>query len=167
MVSWTPQQLREWHVQCMDLLVQNPAITYDELGQILGVHKQSVMLVVNSDLFQAKLKERRERRSDTIDRTVMQRLDNLAKVSIDHLEERIKRQRQLLGLDEVRETAEMALRGLGYISNAPRQETHAHVSVVVAREDLVAARALMKREHTGEKDPVAAGALIDVEQTGT
>jgi hypothetical protein len=155
----------------MDLLVSNPAITYEELGQILGVHKQSVMLVVNSDLFQAKLRERRERRSDTVDRTVMQRLDSLAKVTIDHLEERIKKQRQLLGLDEVRETAEMALRGLGYISNAPRQETHAHVSVVVAREDLAAARALMKREHTGADtgtvsgDP--AGTVIDVEQTGT
>jgi hypothetical protein len=172
MVSWTPQQLREWHVQCMDLLVQNPAITYEELGEILGVHKQSVMLVVNSDLFQVKLRERRERRSAVVDKSVLERLDSLAKVSIDQLEERIKKQRQLLGLDEVRETAEMALRGLGFISNAPRQENHAHISVVVAREDLAAARALMKREHIGEATAglsaaPATGELIDAEQTGT
>jgi len=141
----------------MDLLIAAPAITYEEIAQELGVHKQSVMLVVNSDLFQAKLRDRRDRRQSSVDRTVLERVEAVAKASLDNLEDRIKRQRHLLGLDEVRETAEMALRGLGYISNAPRITNAAtQISVVVSKGDLAAARAMMPK-----------GDVIDVEPTGT
>jgi hypothetical protein len=160
MVSWTPQQLREWHEQLMDMLIANPTATYEQLGAALNVHKQSVMLVVNSDLFQAKLRDRREMRQASVDRSVLQRVEDLAKVSLENLEDKIKKQRHLLGLDEVRETAEMALRGLGYISNTPRQAAPSvNISVVVGRDDLAAARSLMQREHQGE--------VLDVQPTGT
>jgi hypothetical protein len=152
MVSWTPQQLREWHEQCMDLLIANPSVTYEQLGRILDVHKQTVMLVVNSDLFQAKLRDRREKRQSAVDRSVLDRVESLAKISLDGLEEKIRKQRSLLGLDEMRETAEMALRGLGYISNAPRVSVApTQISVVINREDLASARAMMPQIIDAEK----------------
>lgn len=158
MVSWTPQQLREWHEQCMDLLISAPALTYEQLAEMLGVHKQSVYLVVNSDLFQAKLRDRRERRQDKVDRSVLDRVESLAKASLDGLEEKIRKQRSILGLDEMRETAEMALRGLGYISNAPRVSmAPTNISVVIGRDDLAAARNMMQSK----------GELIDAKPTGT
>lgn len=144
MVSWTPQQLREWHEQLMELLVATPTLTYEQLANMLDVHKQSVMLVVNSDLFQAKLRERREARQKLLDRTIVERIESVAKVSLDALETKIKRQRELLGLDEVRETAEMALRGLGYISNAPKVNNQTQINVLLSKDDLAQARSLMK-----------------------
>ena len=147
MVSWTPQQLREWHIRLMDMLVANPTATYEQLAMELNVHKQSVMLVVNCDLFQEELRRRRGLRSEAVDKSVLERVEAVAKVSLDTLEKKIKEQRILLGLDEVRETAEMALRGLGYISNAPKQTVQAQINVVVNRDDLASARDLMdKRE---------------------
>jgi len=131
----------------MDLLIANPAITYEEIGNIIGVHKQSVGMVVNSDLFQAKLRDRRERRQAQVDRTVLDRVESLAKISLDGLEEKIRKQRTILGLDEMRETAEMALRGLGYISTAPRVAiAPTQVNVIVGKDDLAAARALMGKQ---------------------
>lgn len=144
----------------MDLLVAQPALTYEEIGQMLHVHKQSVMIVVNSDLFQAKLKERRAARQAAVDRSVLERIEGLAKISLDALEKKIKEQRVLLGLDEVRETAEMALRGLGFIQDGPKNSTATQINISLSREDLANARKLMSKDENG-------GTTIDVQPART
>jgi hypothetical protein len=83
MVNWTPQQLREWHIQAMDLLVANPAISYEEMAKVLDVHPQSVRLVVTSDLFQAKLKDRREARHSQVERSVLERVERERRGKLD------------------------------------------------------------------------------------
>ena len=71
-------------------------------------------IIVNSDLFQAKLAARRADLASEVGATVRDRLGGLAGQSLEAIGERIEREKEKIPIGELRETAEMALHALGY-----------------------------------------------------
>jgi hypothetical protein len=147
-MAWEPTQLREWHEQVMDFMILNPRATYDEIAQAFNSHPQSIGCIIRSDLFQARLRERRERRGEAVQDRIMAKLGKLAETSVDALQMRIERERQALGIADIRDTAEMALHGLGYGKPVGPQRATQEVNlqvVMVSKDELAAARSIMRR----------------------
>lgn len=139
------QSMKNWHLMIIDYVLLNPAATQQEIGDHFGYTRETVNLVMNSDLFQAKLEERREEFRAKVDGTAIDRLEGkiagLAEDSVDLLRDKIQQERAIIGLDATRETAEMALKALGYgapkISKTVNNNTQV---VVVSKDDLARAR---------------------------
>ncbi len=77
----------------------------------------------------------------------MQKLGKLAETSVDALQMRIEREKAALGLGDIRDTAEMALHGLGYgkpVGQSKPAEVNLQV-VMVSKDELAAARRIMRR----------------------
>lgn len=127
----------------LDYLISNPEMKKGELAAEMGVSQSWLSVVINSDLFQMKLDERREELKSAIIGSVKDKMQGLADLALDRLLEQVeetKDPRVLL------DTADKMLDRIGY---ARKQEgaggatggdgsTHNHLHVNV--NDLDSAR---------------------------
>lgn len=149
---WEPQKLQQWYEVLMDFYILNPTATAEEAATALMVHPQTVNLVRNSDLWQRRFAERRQAFIDKADDLGLSRLQGkvvkLAEVSVDLLTERIEKERLAMGLqiEGVRETADMALKALGYGVKAPvtSKVVNNTQNIVISSDDLAEARRRMR-----------------------
>lgn len=159
-MAWEPTQLREWHEQVMDFILLNPRATYEEIAQAFQSSAQSIGCIVRSDLFQARLRERREGRNMKVEDRIFAKLNKLAETTVDALTERIEQEKKALGIADIRDTAELALHTLGYGKPAQTkaaQDVNLQV-VVVSRDELAEARQIMRRglEDRNDAQPLRA-----------
>jgi hypothetical protein len=159
-MAWEPTQLREWHEQVMDFILLNPRATYEEIAQAFQSSAQSIGCIVRSDLFQARLRERREGRNMKVEDRIFAKLNKLAETTVDVLTERIEQEKKALGIADIRDTAELALHTLGYGKPAQAktaQDVNLQV-VVVSRDELAEARQIMRRglEDRNDAQPLRA-----------
>lgn len=165
-VFWQPDKLREWHEQLMDFQILHPRATREEMARVFNCTPATITNITQTDIYQARLMERRRGRQDNVDKTVVERLEGLTHSALDTIEHKLEHQRELLGLTEVRETAEMALKALGYIApqsgrNVPQVQ---QTVVVVDAQALEDARLLMRQRRDQGKGgpPVDDSNIIDV-----
>lgn len=161
--GWNPRALREWHEQLMDHLILHPTATLADLAARFDAHPQTIGVIVRSDLFQARLAERRGAREREVEDTILAKLRGVAETSLDALQTRIQQEQSKLGLGEIRETADLVLKSLGYgtqtkgvpVSNPSAPPVNLQV-VVVGREDLARARAMIRAPREEDEQRVLA-----------
>ena len=169
-MAWEPQKLQHWHEVLMDFYILNPSATNEEAAEALMVHPQTVQIVRNSDLWQARFELRREQFVHKADAISLQRLNGkvlqLAEAGVDVLTQRIEAERKNLGLgtEGVRETTDMALKALGYGTKVPptsKVVNNTQVNVIVSADELAEARRRMRLqvEHEHGHGATAAPAL--------
>lgn len=114
-------KVRYTHDAMIDMIVENPAISQNEIAAKFGYSAAWVSIIVNSDAFQARLKERRE---DLVDpqlrATVKDRLQAVANKAMERLMERLATNAPFSN-KELIEAAGMATKGLGF--GAPQVPT--------------------------------------------
>lgn len=140
-MAFNPAKLRVWHTQLMDALILNPRASNTDLAAMFGTSKEYISALVSADLFRAQLEERRKERAAMVDQTVVQRLQEkvsvLAEATVERLTDAVVTGD--MTLEGVRETADMALRAIGYGAPAARPAPVVQNTVVVLDRDMLAA----------------------------
>ncbi len=112
------QRLEPWHHDLIDSMLANPERSGREAAAHFGVSPVWISIVKNSEVFRVEFERRREALSQTVTADIADRVTMLAKLSLDVLKERIEQDRGSVSVREVRETAKLVLKMLGY--GAPR-----------------------------------------------
>jgi hypothetical protein len=142
------------HRFIVDWELEHPGGKMKELAAILGCTEAHLSVVRNSDAFKDYRDRRRQAHDEKISKSVIEGVEELANTSVEVLNERIQKEREDLGLGIIKETADMALKALGYGGNR-NGPLVGNLNIIngVPTEDLERARAKM-REKAG---PVVEG----------
>lgn len=140
--------LKPWHEALAEYIIMNPSATKKQAAEFFGVTPQAVILVTGSDMFKHFLARRMQSLRDRVDQTAMDRLQGkvavVAEQALDVLAEKIELERSNLGIDAVRESAEMALKALGFGTAKSSPQSPVTVQFNITSADLASARELMR-----------------------
>lgn len=149
-MTWAPTKLRTWHELLMDFMLLRPDASHEEAAAHFDCHVGTISVVVNTDLFKARLAERRERMSKEVETQAREKLSgkiaDMADASLDILNKRLKDERTKLGLGAVptlemhavQETLGTALKALGFGATPPASLPAQHTNVIFVDKDLLA-----------------------------
>lgn len=115
------------HDAMIDMIIACPDISQGELAQTFGYSQTWISIVIGSDAFQTRLKERKGQLTDPkIQATINDRLDGLAKRSLDKLIERLDTNSSITNADLIK----MAALGVGDKNKLPPAPTGPNLYVV-------------------------------------
>lgn len=144
-----------WHENMSDFMISNPKAGNRELAAHFGMSEPWTSTITRSDVFQAYHALRLEKHRKMVSESVIEKTEGLARLSLDVLEERIERERASLNYGAVKETAEMALKALGYGGRAaPGPAVQVNLNLV-DRDTLASAREKMRAVTIDHKDKEA------------
>jgi hypothetical protein len=87
----TLAKVRYTHDALIDVILANPSISQNELAATFGFSVGWMSIIINSDAFQERLRERKAELIDPkIQATIEQRLDTVARLSLDRLIDRLE-----------------------------------------------------------------------------
>lgn len=157
-ISW-------WHEQLVDWMLLNPDKRLKDAAVVFGVTEQYIYMLKNSDTFKEYWARRRATREGKLDDgapqllgSLQEKLSTLAEMSLDQMLEQIELNSPAnraghsnIAHDELRDTAEMALKRLGYgapaVANGPAQPGTPQVNVTINANLIAEAREKMKQLH--------------------
>lgn len=105
-----PKRMHWWYEAVMDWLETNPDKRLKDCAKHFKKTPTWIYTLVNSDIFKARLAERRT----LITERIHVQLEDLAATSLGLLEEKMRKKSQNLGIKPILETAQMALEALGF-----------------------------------------------------
>ena len=140
-----------WHEQIVDWELMNPDAKLADCARHFGKTEGWLSTVRNSDAYREFRVRRLAVHQSMVSETVIEKVEGLAALTLDTLHERIAREKDEISLGFVRETAETALKALGYGGKAAAPPTVVQVNVVSA-ESLERARGLMRGRNTDVKE---------------
>lgn len=147
------------HEAIVNWEILHPGGTMLKCAADIGMSDNHISIIRNSDIFKDYRSKRLRKHHQNISQSVIEKTELLACTTLDVLEERINKERSNIVLEDVRSTADMALKALGF-GNGGGSNTSAaaNLTVVVSAspEMLQTARDRMREK----------GAVIEVE-TGT
>ena len=109
-----PEKARLWHEAIMDELAVDPTISIKTLSVRFRISANWISAVVNSDMFQARLRERRGDIEGTVLVDIKQKLESVAHLGLDALADRLTTQTDTIPMKELRNATDSALRALGF-----------------------------------------------------
>lgn len=104
------------HERIIDWMVANPGAKIVEIAKEFGYSPSFIGQLLSSDLFKTRLSERYALVSAANALQVKDKLHKLATESLDRLLDKVRVEERT---DEIREVAELALKGVGVISTRP------------------------------------------------
>lgn len=129
------RRLKPKHEAIMDWILTNPERPLRDAAEAFGVSQNWISFLVNSDLFSARLRERRAQIEGLIGHTIVDRLKVVAHMGlgsmIDRMERGVASERMIV------DATRMALQSLGYTTPQqpePQRHIHLHVSADELRE---------------------------------
>lgn len=146
----TIRKLSWWHESIIDWMLLQPEGRLGDCAREFNVTQSWLSIIVNSDLFRARLAQRRAELAGEIGATVIDRLSGIAGQALESIAEKIEKEKTKIPIGELRETAEMSLNALGYGGRAaPTQHASGNVynfngPTHVSRDVLEAARGKMR-----------------------
>jgi hypothetical protein len=105
------QTLTPRHDAIITFLVANPAMKKGDVARRFGVSPAWLSTVINSDVFQAKLRERQDEFFSAATESTREKLSRLANETLDKLIEKVEVETET---SEIRAMATLALDRLGY-----------------------------------------------------
>lgn len=141
------KKLNDVHIQIMDYMMAHAGCTLEQISAACGGYSIGwLSQIINSEIFQAQLKERQQECWGDVRASIKDRVENLAHISLKRLAEKVPTEGDL---DTVRNVADLALKSLGFGAAkpaAPGPTTNNTLIVgAVDKESLEAARQLMHR----------------------
>lgn len=107
------KSLRPKHHAIMDYLIANPSVPYGEVAQLFMVTPAWLSTVINSDLFQTQLYERRRLMDQALTASITDKLGRLAEKSLDALEDAIDDEE--VSITTKLDVAKTALQAMGFL----------------------------------------------------
>ena len=138
------QHLEPWHHDLIDSMLANPEWSGREAAAHFGVSPVWISIIKNSEVFRVEFERRREELSQTVTADIAGRVTKLAMLSLDVLKERIERDRGSVSLREVRETAKLVLKMLGYGAPRHSEGRAVNINIGVDAQSLAEARQQMR-----------------------
>lgn len=113
------QKVRYTHEDCIDCILAHPGVSQNELAARYGMSPAWMSVVINSDIFQAKLAERRAELVDPVLRTTIEeRFRALATRSLEVLQEKLSAPAHQVPDQLALQAAKLGREALG-VGNAP------------------------------------------------
>lgn len=114
-ITQSLQRVHYTHEAMVDLLIAEPGITQNEVASHFGYTPGWVSTVINSDAFQAYMAERKGELVDpTLIKTINERLNAVAQLSLDRLLEKVSMPAGLINDDFLIQAAKLSTAALGY-----------------------------------------------------
>lgn len=158
--------IRPRHEAIMTHLVANPEMRMQDVALVFGVTPSWLSVVVNSDIFQAKLAERQDQFFSVAAEGVANKLNTLAKLTLDKM---IEKAPLTEDAHDLRENAKLALDRMGYgVSQSPVPAgltQNNTINIGVSPELLAQARERVLSK--GTPQDVRQPALIEASPRGT
>jgi hypothetical protein len=135
------------HDAIIDFLIANPAMKKSDVARHFGVSAPWLSVVIHSDVFQVKLKEKSQDVFDTVVVPLRDELLGVARVGVEKLGEAMEHASAVSDKEFIADTTDSILKNLGYSprSAAPSPQPAAQVNVtVVDAGTLAAAREKMR-----------------------
>jgi len=136
------------HEAIVDWELLNPGDTRRNCALALGISECGLSIIYNSDAFIDYRSRRMREHQALVSESVIEKTEAVAKISLDILEERFDQERKVIPLGGVKDTAEMALKALGFgqprPGNYPPGGGNVTVIVGASPEQLAQARDRMK-----------------------
>lgn len=117
-VTGTIKKVSWWHKSIVDWMYSNPHRTKADCAEFFSVQPAWISTITNSDAFRAYENSRRIEHNGNVSKSVIEQVEGLAALSMEVLHERIKAERKTINLSGVMETADMALKALGFGAKA-------------------------------------------------
>jgi len=108
-----PKKLRIKHDAILDFMIANPAVRQADVAEHFGVTQAWLSCIVNSDAFQAKLKERQDEVFEKNVLPVHQRVLGLAGLAVEKMEEALEVVDPVADRKYVLDATELALKAAG------------------------------------------------------
>lgn len=113
-------KVRYTHEDCIDRILANPGISQNELAAMYGYSASWICVVINSDVFQARLSQRREDLVDPVMRaTLNERFRALTVRSLEVLQHKLSAHPDTVDSDLALEAAKLGAKSLGLGVAAP------------------------------------------------
>lgn len=127
-------KVRYTHDAIIDTIIANPAISQGALAREFGFSEAWMSIIINSDSFQFRLEERKAELIDPIIKaSIEERLNSLAKISLDKLMERVEGKNGIKMKDsDLIQTAKLAVGNKNSLSAPAPQEHNLYVVHVPA-----------------------------------
>jgi len=127
-------KVRYTHDAMIDLVVQNPAISQNEIGARFGYTASWVSLIFSSDAFQERLTARKTELVDpTIRASIEERLRAVTTRSLDVLLDKLNKPASSVPDNLALRAAELGAKGLGVGGHAPQAPAVDHLEVLAQR----------------------------------
>lgn len=162
MTKWNPKTIAWWHEHLADWMLSNPDRDLREAAAIFNCTVNYIYMLKNSDSFQAYWQHRRAEHAAKLSDHVVehtsglsQKISAVADMALDQILSQLEKNdlAQAAGApviphDELRSTADMALKKLGYgLPQAAPAVGGTQVNVTINSDLLAVARERMKQLH--------------------
>lgn len=110
-----------WHEAIIDWMLENPDGKLGQCAMHFGRTQAWISVIINSDAFKELLEQRKLLHAHMISLTLTEKLEGIAHQSLDALEESLEAHKDggTMSVGCARDTAEMALKALGYTARSP------------------------------------------------
>ena len=110
-----------WHEAIIDWMLAHPEERLYDCAAYFNKTQPWISSIINSSMFKELLAQRKLMHAHMISLTLTEKLESIAHKTLDALEEslEVERKKGTISVGCARDTAEMALRSLGYSSRSP------------------------------------------------
>ena len=126
-----------WHESILDWELNNPDKSMGECALTFGVTETWLSIIRNSDIYKEYAAQRRILHNENVSKSIIERVEEVAGVSLEVLQERIDRERHTIGLGIVNDTCGMALKALGFGVKHGGEGSQVNVMIGVASPELL------------------------------
>ena len=138
--------LKPWHEAIVDLQLADPSISQNAIAEHMGVSPAWLSTVMNSDLFREYRRERMSMCQEETHKRIGERLGRIADTALEGIEDKLEEARDEMTLKGYRETADMALKALGFGQKSNGNGAPVNVNLSVSQHTLARAREHMNAQ---------------------
>ena len=134
-----PKKMNWWYDKIVEVMIAcEGRMNLYEIADMMNVTPVWLSKVVNSDGFKEVFEARKDETFGTLADSVRERVERVANLSLEAIEERLTSERHKIGVGQLTKTASEALKALGYGGRtqgpaAPPQDPHAVSNEMLAR----------------------------------
>lgn len=154
------EKVGSWHKEIFSWEIQHPGEGVEACAAHFNVTPGWLSTIRNSDCYIEYVASQRAVHHNNISTGVLQQIEGLASVSLEVLEERIKKERKSIGLGIVNDSASLALKAMGFGQKSDGRGANTQINVILGgatKEVLERARDKMRTVNAHrEPDPVGA-----------
>lgn len=158
------KELRPKHHAIMDFLLANPRESYSRVAAHFNVSPSWLSTVINSDIFQARLAQRRALMDQALNHNLTDRLSTIAEKSLGSLEDALED--EAVSVNTQLDIAKLSLQALGFLGK-PASSPTVVVNNNTQNNTISVADDAIQRAHTRIKDAATAhGLLLEPPENG-
>ena len=114
--------LKPWHERVVDVMISNPHAKVVDLAKVFHVSPQWMGQLLKSDAFSEYYKKRMSEHQNLVSTEIVSKMQSVAAKALDGMA--LKMRSPDISFGQLREAAELSLKGLGYTSNVAGASVH-------------------------------------------